>query len=124
MARLSGVAGMRPSRPMSALAVVVGIGMLLTFATFFYSPLAGVGGFVVLWVITLLAIIGYHAWNALHPRGVPHSQVDFDVRHSAASSGQSPFAERLRELEQLHRSGLVSDAEYQAKRSEIMQMKW
>ena len=34
MARLSGVAGMRPSRPMSALAVIVGIGMLLTFATF------------------------------------------------------------------------------------------
>ena len=49
MARLSGIAGMRP---MSALAVVVGIGMLLTFGTFFYSPLAGVGGFFLLWVIT------------------------------------------------------------------------
>ena len=75
-------------------------------------------------MITLLAIIGYHAWNALHPRGVPHSQVDFDVRHSAASSGQSPFAERLRELEQLRRDGLISEAEYATKSSEIMQSKW
>lgn len=124
MARLSGVAGMRPSRPMSALAVVVGIGMLLTFATFFYSPLAGGGAFVVLWVVTLLAIIGYHVWNAVHPRGVPHSQVDFDIRHSGASSRQSQFAEQLRELDQLRRDGLISEAEFTVKRSEIMQSKW
>lgn len=43
------------------------------------------------------------------------------VRSTAAASPPSrPAAERLAELEEMHRRGLLSEAEYQAKRAEIL----
>jgi hypothetical protein len=122
MARLSGLAGVRPSRPASLVTVIVGVGMLITAAMFFLNPFAGIGAFIVVWLIALVSIIGFHAYNAISSHGAHHTQVDFDINHDGGE--RTDFADQLRTLEQLKRDGLLSDAEFQKKRSEIMQAKW
>ena len=82
MRNLRASGGIRPSRAMSVLAAVVGVGMLLAVAGFFVvGPIAGVGLFFGIWAITLVSIIGYHLWNAISPGGVDHTQFHFDAEH-------------------------------------------
>jgi len=119
-----GSGGIGPSKSASVVAAIVGLGMLATVVMFFVSPLAGVSAFVVLWVVALLAIIGFHVANAVSPRGVDHTRMNFEVTSSGSSTGEKPHAARLRELEQLRKDGIVSDAEYQSKRADILNEDW
>lgn len=114
--RISG--SVRPSRPLSAMAAIVGIGMLLTVALFFVHPFLGGAAFVVLWIVAVLAIVSYHLWNALGDRGASHAH--FDVQ---AETPTERLGEQLRELEGLRRDGLLSDDEYRRKRAELLQTK-
>lgn len=41
-----------------------------------------------------------------------------------AQEEQLSFDEKLRRIEQLHKDGLITDAEYQQKRSEVLNQKW
>jgi hypothetical protein len=124
MGGFRGIGGIGPSKPASWLAVVVGVGMLLTFVSFFFNPLAGFGAFAIVWVVALVGIIGYHLWNATSAKGVPHTQFNFRAGPDSSAEGSDGLAERLRDLEQLQRDGLITEEEYQQKRAEIMQSRW
>ena len=81
MPNLRASGGIRPSRAMSLVAAIVGAGMLLAVAGFFFGgPFIGGAFFILAWVIAVISIIGYHLWNALSPRGVDHTQFHFDGR--------------------------------------------
>jgi hypothetical protein len=74
--------GVRPSRPASLVAVVVGLGMLLAALAFIMGgPIIGIGVFMLAWVIALCSIIGYHAWNAFSPHGADHTQFHIQAEH-------------------------------------------
>jgi hypothetical protein len=67
---------------MSLVTVVVGVGMLLAVASFLLGgPLFGIGVFMLVWIIAVLSIIGYHLWNAISPHGVDHTQFHFEGEH-------------------------------------------
>jgi hypothetical protein len=56
--------------------------MLLAVGSFFLGgPIAGAVVFGLVWLGTLLAIIGYHLWNALSPHGVDQAQFHFRTEH-------------------------------------------
>jgi hypothetical protein len=85
MAGFSGSGGVRPSRAASLVAAVVGLGMLIAVGAFFAGgPIVGVGVFFLVWAVAVVAIIGYHVWNAFSPHGVDQTQFHFRAKHDAA----------------------------------------
>ena len=137
----------RPGRGPSVLAAVVGIAMLVFFVLFFLpsmnaiagrTPMGGVfSGFGLLFVIVLLAMIGFAIYNAVSPQGA--SMFDVDLEHGAWSRGAGSthdaapvddravpdsFDTRLRKLQALRDDGLITTEEYERKRGEIMAERW
>ncbi len=104
---------------MSAIAAVVGVFMLI-FAIVFFSQAKALPGpavlFLVVWVAAVVGLIIYHVANATRPKGVPTEIIEGED----VSSGSKTTAERLQELENLRNRKLISDAEYDAKRQEIL----
>jgi hypothetical protein len=104
---------------MSAIAAVVGV-LMLIFATMFFSQVKDPPGpalaFIVVWVIILVGIIIYHIANATRSSGVPTEIIEGED----GSPGSRSTAERLQELEGLRSRRLISEAEYEAKRKDIL----
>lgn len=104
---------------MSAIAAVIGVFMLI-FAFTFFSKVADVPGpamlFMAVWVLALIGIIIYHIVNATRPGGVPTQIIETEERNVPSNN----TAARLQELENLRSQKLVSDAEYESKRQEIL----
>jgi hypothetical protein len=108
---------------MSAFAAVVGIGMLIwgiSAFSDFGAPSGGPGGgvftgFVVLWALVIVGIIGFHVMNSLG-KGPPAEVAEIEEVGGEAASAEA----RLRALEDLRNKGLISPAEYARKRSEIL----
>jgi hypothetical protein len=113
----------RPSPAASIVAAVVGVFMLI-FALMFFSqakaPPAMTGVFLVVWVVALIGIIIYHVLNATRPDGVPTQIIEGEDDDGDANPAPKSSGERLQELDDLHRRKLISDAEYAAKRQEIL----
>lgn len=85
--------------------------------------------FIGFFVLAIIGSIFYHVANISAEKGVNTEEFNFKVEGYPKSGGDSldkepDFAERLRDLEQLHQDGLISEDEYRAKRSEIMSDKW
>lgn len=79
--------------------------------------------FMVFWVFIVLLIGGIYLYN--------YRNYDKNVEDNVAEQivlpgqmGKEDFADKLRKLENLKREGLISDAEFRKKRSEIMEQKW
>jgi len=110
----------RPTPAMSIFGAIVGVAMLFFAIAFFTktgAPPAPVAMFLVVWVLVLIGIIVYHVVNATRPGGVP-TKI-FESSDDGAVESKS-IAARLEELESLRSQQLVSDAEYEAKRREIL----
>ena len=111
----------RPSKPMSALGLIVGI-VFVCIGVFVAIP--GAGAFGVFWTLIALAITGYHAVNLFSERGVAHEVVEFDTSPSARSEPSVPPTtspeQRLTLLEELKRKGLPNDEEYEEQRKRIL----
>lgn len=110
----------RPAPAASAITAFIGVFMLI-FALAFFSK-AGTGGgfislFLVVWVLAVIAVIIYHVTNAVRPGGVPNNIIESE---DDASPAPKSSAERLRDLEELRNCKLISDAEYERKRQEIL----
>lgn len=43
-----------------------------------------------------------------------------DLSEKVSGTAEKPVADRLRELDELHKSGILTDAEYEAKRAELV----
>jgi purine-cytosine permease-like protein len=78
------------------------------------------------WVpVILLVIVGaFSVANLIRPEGVPSSLIEFQVTSEGAAgqpaAGGLSAGDRLRELDQLHGEGLLTDDEFLAKRAEII----
>ncbi|MEM9414425.1 MAG: SHOCT domain-containing protein [Planctomycetota bacterium] len=128
---LRGSGGSRPSKPMSLLSVVAMIGVLgVALVAFTGGPQAALPCFIVLFVLMAVGGVMYHLANAFSEDGVNTEEFDFRVSgdtpdHSLQDKQNAPdFADRLRDLEQLRADGLIDEAEYQAKRRQIMDDDW
>ena len=94
---------------------------MLIFALIFFSqihdaPMPGpVMAFLGVWFLVLICIIGYHVINAASASGLPTTIVESEDHNPTES-----ISTRLKELEELRSSKLVTDAEYATKRQEIL----
>ncbi len=77
--------------------------------------------FSLIWSAGCIALI-VHAVKAL--RLIKKGKIEIAEISCVAGETESDFAARLRDLEELKKDGLLSDAEYRRKRAEIMQGKW
>jgi hypothetical protein len=75
-------------------------------------------GFLAIWIIACLGIF-VHALRMAFGKGGPSTILEVQEEGS-----QDDFDSRLRKLERLRADGLVNEAEYRRKRSEILGEKW
>lgn len=111
----------RPSAAMSKLGVLTGLGMMAFGVLFIVPMLDGFGPglpFLALWLAVTGGLTYYHYRNAFgpDPKGVAYAEIDIE--------GGEDFDAKLRKLDALKRDGLVSAAEYERKRSELLAEKW
>jgi hypothetical protein len=70
----------RPSKTLSLLTALVGIGMIGCVVLFFFSPVLAIVAFVGVWLLTVLGIVGYHVMNAFSSDGASVAEVDIRDR--------------------------------------------
>lgn len=107
----------KPSKGMSCLTLVGGI-VMLAFVIGQGIPMSD--GFVVVWILFMLAIIAYHAFNAFSDRGAATHEVDVEGFESDPLAGGNA-ADRLERLESLRAKNLITKDEYRKKRAEIIE---
>ncbi len=105
----------RPSKPASVMGVVVG-GLFIVLGVTQVMPMAG--GFGIIWTLMAVGITATHAFNLFSKGGVATDEVEFKVERTG------DFEERLRKLERLRQDGLLTEQEYQQKRTEILGQQW
>ena len=113
----------KPSRGMSLISIIVGLGILVVVIVLwaiFSRDLSKTFGdfanifniFIVVMVIALIGMIAFHAYNVFSKKGAAAFRVE--------SEGAGDVAERLRELTKLRDEGLISKEEFEEKRREIV----
>ena len=111
----------RPSKPISALVMLVGIAFVLV-GIFFVIP--NIGLFGVIWTVVAAAITVYHAFNVISDRGVAHEVVDFEISPSDSPASRTSNLEsteqRLKNLDSLRDRGLLREEEYEEQRRRIL----
>jgi hypothetical protein len=138
----------RPGKSASLLGMIAGIG----FVIFGLSMMGGSGvpggmpsmgfpaPFMVLWLVVAGGIAVFHGYNYFSERGASTMEVDLELpvqssgvfsqsaqpasSESASGAAAGDFAERLRKLEQLRDDRLISEQEYQDKRTQILAERW
>lgn len=126
----------RPARPTSVVSLIALIFMLLFGLGF--AVLVGnvlheneappIMSFVFLlfmvgWIGIAVYMLVYHIRNIKKPGGLPLFEVETES-DSRGVEGETRFAWKLRDLEQLKKENLISQEEYSLKRAEIMGEKW
>lgn len=109
----------RPSKPVSAIAFIVGI--VFVVIGFFIFSRAGIFG--VFWTLAALAITCYHAINLFTDHGIAIEVVDFDTS-TQPRQYESPTKlaeQRLASLDELKRKGLITPQEYEEQRKRILE---
>lgn len=110
----------RPSKGSSVVGMIVGVVFIFIGVTT-VIPMAGMFG--VFWTLMALIITGSHAYNAFSEKGISHYEVDVDVNDSYREREVS-FDEKLRKLKALRDDGVITEAEFEVKRKEILSDKW
>lgn len=109
----------RPSKPVSALAAIVGAGFIILGIA---VVIPGGGLFGWLWTIFAFLITAFHLFNLLFAKGLAEQVYDI------ASTDEKQFNEvghrmvedRLKKLDSLKHKGIVSEAEYRCQREKIL----
>jgi len=121
--------GFRPSKPVSLIMILVMIGFLVLLykvnlvVTEMFEGMEGVSAsFVGLFQFTLLliaafaiALLVYNVINLRRPDGLP-----VDVFHVQGRREGLGREDRLRELDALHRKGLIDEKEHRTRKQEIL----
>jgi len=99
--------------------LIVGIGFI-GIGIFVAIPNAGLFG--IFWTLLATAITGYHAVNLFSDHGVATEVVDFEsLSNSTTVQGTTQSIEaRIKKLEQMKVSGLISLTEYDSQRNRIL----
>jgi hypothetical protein len=106
----------RPSKPVSAVAMVVGI-TFIGIGVFLVIPAEGPFG--IFWTLVAVAVTVYYAVNVFSEHGVSHQVVEFEG-DLKSDSKESDVETRLEKLESLKQKGLLTDAEYKQQRERIL----
>lgn len=109
----------RPSKPISALVVIFGMGFI--FIGFTEAiPSAGLYGWF--WMFGAFSITGYHLFNLLTKNGVAEEVFDASPSNYDQPNGamESSVEIRLQRLEKLKRSRRIDEKEYQQQRQRIL----
>jgi hypothetical protein len=104
---------LKQSKPTSALGLAVGI-LFVGFGYFFAIPVFGAFG--VVWTIVAASIAAYHGYGLFSKRGLALFEFESDQRKVQGRT----TGDRLSELDEMNRRGLITDAEYQTQRSKII----
>ncbi|MFD2611155.1 SHOCT domain-containing protein [Paenibacillus gansuensis] len=109
----------KPSKGASLLGMIVGgIFVIIGFTT----VLPTFGWFGIVWTLFALGIAISHAVNFFGRTGVANWDVEMQV--PSAPTSTNDFESKLRKLEKLKQDGLISDEEYEDKRSQILNDIW
>lgn len=109
---------MRPSREVSILSFLMGViftGIGLFVVIPMISSNGGPGWFGIVWTLGALGMTIFHGVNAFTDRGIAVEEIQFDSKDSSKSA-----SERLAEIEEMKNRGIISQAEYNQKRAEII----
>ena len=111
----------RPSKPASAVGMVIGlvfiaIGIGFSIHTFSQPVPWFAKAFCVLWTLLAAAITAYHALNLFSRRGIAHEIVDTDESGSSLRLTE----QRLADLSSLRAKQLITEEEYQKRRTAIL----
>lgn len=79
--------------------------------------------FIFIWIGTVFFMLIYYVKNYNSKKGISILDINTEEESGKANRDRSP-SERLRELEALKKEGLITDKEYELKRSEILSDKW
>jgi len=79
--------------------------------------------FTAFWIIFVLAIGGVYLYNYRNYDKNVEGNVAEQIVLPGKTTGDD-FADKLRKLDNLKREGLITEAEFKKKRSEIMEQKW
>jgi hypothetical protein len=121
--------GVKPSRSSSAVGAVVlvfffifGLGMLSesTKDSGFGGPPPIFVGFILFWLFAVFMGFIYHLKNATSDEVPPTNVVEYEIDSPNPLTPSQSVADQLRELEQLRRENLITQAEFEAKRREIL----
>lgn len=117
----------RPSKTQSVFAGIVGV--IFVFIGIFVA-IPNFGLFGILWTLIAIGVTAVNFYQAFSGKyiGPEISIEDEDPAQSAPPASYQPgqpvpgtaAADRLRQLEDLRRSGLITQSEYEAKRQEIL----
>jgi hypothetical protein len=102
----------RPGRAASILAMCMGILFVILGLTIGER----FGPFGIIWTLAAAGITLYAAVNAFSSRGLASQVIDIDE----SLKPRPTTANRLNELDTLHKRGMITDAEYERKRTEIL----
>ena len=110
----------RPSKASGAISTVAGavmclIGIIIIIPSF--------GLFGIFWTALAIAITVFNAYRAFGKKNIgPEIYIEDDSAQpqQPAGSGTDDIEQRLEKLSELHDKGLVTDAEYEDKRQEIL----
>lgn len=79
--------------------------------------------FIFIWIGTVFFMLIYYVKNYNSEKGISILDINTEEESGKANRDRSP-SERLRELEALKKEGLITDKEYELKRSQILSDKW
>jgi hypothetical protein len=122
-------ATVKPSRP-SLIVGLIAIGFMIGFGIFFMSLIAGEEEswmgmvFLSMWLLIALLIAGAMLYNYFKKDDAPAIGGEITFTEEETQAAPTNFEGRLRQLERLHKEQLITEAEYQKKRREIMDSKW
>lgn len=110
----------KPGKSQSALGMIVGIILIFIGIT----QVSQFGLFGVVWTLVAVAITGYHAVNVFSNKGVSTYEVDIQENNTMHSSEPENFEEKLRQLHRLKEDRIISEEEYEKKKTELLNAKW
>ncbi|WP_418357722.1 MULTISPECIES: SHOCT domain-containing protein [Shewanella] len=132
--RLRGTSKTKESKYNSTVGLFISLGMLIVvFMAFDFSEMHGAGKvFLVFWVVGVCAQAYQSYRNSIFSnKSLHHEETDHDLqlevtkaRTSVNVKNSHDFAKKLRDLEQLYLDGLLTTAEYEAKRKDILDEDW
>lgn len=124
-------ARIKPSKATSVGGIIGGIFAILILIFIFipsFSSSDFPGGvfFPIAMIVMVLIGIIFSIANISSPKGISTEDIDIDnsLITSQSKDTKNDFEQKLRKLESLKKDSLITEEEYQKKRSEIMKQGW
>lgn len=106
----------KPGRGMSVLGMIIGI----IFIFIGITQVSKFGPFGIVWTLIAIGITGYYAYNAFSPTGASIYEADVEGSHA----GSEDYESKIRQLHRLREDNIISEEEFQKKKTELLDSKW